>query len=131
MGFFSAARRCLSVYGGYGVCAVPESRVPNARSRVDYVVKVGNIERVLVEAMSPSVMAGLHQLPANGISLMWDDSGGLTTKIFTKVSALFPICYNVLTRFLLAGCPIPCTTQTRMVISDKSQPLDSLSSHNP
>jgi len=87
----------LSVYGGYGVCAVPESRVPNARSRVDYVVKVGNIERVLVEAMSPSVMAGLHQLPANGISLMWDDSGGLTTKIFTKVSdtiSYFLQCFN-------------------------------------
>lgn len=64
--------------------------VEDSLAKVDYLVQVDNIPRVLIEVKSPSVMQTFgKKLPLQGIELSWLTGAPLQVRILTKVSTLF------------------------------------------
>jgi hypothetical protein len=66
---------------------ITEPPAEGGSSKVDYVMRVNDADKVLVEAKSPSVMNRLGELlPRHGIELTWVHGQTLVPKIFAKVS---------------------------------------------
>ena len=72
-----------------------EHSVEGCRSKVDYVLLVGDHKPALCEAKSPSVIHKVGELlPERGIKLTWESGQPLIPKKFAKVSTPSPISYN-------------------------------------
>jgi hypothetical protein len=104
-GFLEAARRCLWEYDQSHFETAKEQSVEGGSSKVDYDVLVNDELKALLEAKSPSVMKKVGELlPPRGIELKWVCRQSLVPKILSKVSALFPVRYNIcLKRYVQAA----------------------------
>jgi hypothetical protein len=90
MGFFRAAKICLSAYGNYSFYTDrgDHSKDSEGHSGVDSIGMVGDKPVVLTEAQSPSVMAMASKLlPANGFKLTWARCQPLVARLLQNVSA--------------------------------------------
>jgi hypothetical protein len=75
------------MYGHHEFRTIQEHMVKDSKTRVDYLVQMDNIPRVLVEVKSPSVMQNAGQkLPPRGIELSWLAGDPPQVRMLTKVS---------------------------------------------
>ena len=125
MGFFEATRRCLGECGLYSFNTAKEQSVEGGSSKVDYIAIVNDESEALLEAKSPSVMKKVGELlPPRGIELKWVCSQSLVPKILSKVSALFPVRYNICSKAICSGRIAPGLEKVGMVVSLLPQLLD-------
>lgn len=67
-------------------------REGSSRSKVDMVIFVNNICRILLEVKSPTVMEHICNIvPLHGMKLRWEPGGPLLSKVFLKVNSYLPI----------------------------------------
>ena len=124
-GFFEATRRCLGEYGPYRFKTAKEQSVEGGSSKVDYNVLVNDESKALLEAKSPSVMKKVGaELPGRGIELKWVCRQSLVPKILSKVSALFPVRYNICSKATCAGRIVPGLETVGMAVFFLPQLLD-------
>jgi hypothetical protein len=74
----------------------PELRYGESLSRVDWAIHVNDVDRILLEAESPTVMKAIgEKLPLIGAHLRWQQGGNLLSKVFLKVTSFHRILYNI------------------------------------
>ena len=124
-GFFEATRRCLGECGPYCFKTAKEESVEGGSSKVDYDALVNDESKALLEVKSPSVMKKAGELlPPRGIELKWVCGQSLVPKILSKVSALFPVRYNICFAAICAGRIVPGLETNGMAVSFLPQLLD-------
>ena len=90
IGFFRAARICLSTYGDYNfrIKRGDHSKDREGHSGVDSISMVGDKPVVLIEGQSPSVMTTASKLlPVNGLRLTWARGQPFAAQLLQNVSA--------------------------------------------
>ena len=121
-GFFEATRKCLGECGPYRFKTAKEESVKGGSSRVDYDALVNDESKALSEAKLSLVMKKAGELlPPRGIVLKWVCGQSLIPKILSKVSALFPVRYNIC---FTAGRIVPGLETHEMAVSFLPQLLD-------
>ena len=97
MGINPALSACTKIYDPrLGVACKPERRYGDSLSRVDWAINVDDMDRILLEAESPTVMKAIgEKLPLIGTHLRWQQGGNLLSKVFLKVTSFHRILYNI------------------------------------
>ena len=124
-GFLQATRKCLLLCGPYEFETDKEKSVEGGSAKVDYEALVNDKLRALLEAKSPMVMkiAG-ELLPSRGIELKWVHGQSLVPKLLSKVSALFPVHFNICFTAIYAGRIVPGLEKIGMAVFFLPQLLD-------
>jgi hypothetical protein len=98
MGVNIALARCAAIYDPSLRVFRPQRRSGDSLSRVDWAVFEDDMDHVILEAESPTVMKAVgERLPLNGAHLRWQQGENLLSKVLLKVISFPRILYDAKT----------------------------------